>query len=278
MRITLGNYCADFRPWAPEHGRVFVGAFAFDSETTQIDRERPWITPSYVLGAAYDGNTGAFVRREHVAAFFAAHASVPVVMHRAPFDMAVIHSLAPELNIFRWVDQHLAWDTQLLHRLFVLGVEGHTASGKGQSTLDHCAEYYLGIQLPKDVPDSKGNPVRLSYGQWLGQLPQEIEPIYLEYLAKDAVVTLEVFRQQWALLAQLLGDAAGTWGYVSPTWLQEQVNRWGWQTHHIQLKAAIVLGFIGANGLTVDLENRDELVERLQQLADGQRVFLRQHG
>src|SRR4051794_40411102 len=101
--------------------------------------------------------------------------------------------MAPSLDIYRRVDADRVWDTQLLHRLYTLAAEGHSSSGRGQSTLEHCAEAYLGTTLPKDVADSRGDPVRTSYGRWLGRPPGEIEPVYLEYLAKDAVVTFQVF-------------------------------------------------------------------------------------
>ena len=151
MKTTINDITFDFQPWRPEHGKVFDSAFAFDCETTRIDEQRPWISPAYVLGAAFDGTQGYFIRREHVAAFFTAHQGVAVVMHNGPFDLAVIGVLAPDLDIYSWVDQDLVWDTQLLHRGYMLATEGHTASGRGQSTLEHCAERYLGVTLPKDL-------------------------------------------------------------------------------------------------------------------------------
>ena len=72
----------------------------------------------------------------------------------------------------------------------MLGTEGNTASGKGQSTLEHFANRYLGISLPKDITDSSGDPVRLSYGKWLNRDPADIEPVYLEYLARRRATTL----------------------------------------------------------------------------------------
>lgn len=278
MRITFANFEVEFCPWRPEMGRVFESVYSFDSETTLIDMEHPWITPTYVLGAACDGQRGFFVRREHVAAFFEAHQGIPVVMHHAPFDLEVVHLVAPELDIYRFVDAHLIWDTRLLHQLYMLGVDGHTAQGKGQSTLEHCAEYYLGATLPKDVCDAQGHDVRTSYGQWLGRPANEIEPVYLEYLAKDAMATLLVFHQQRALLHGLLENSHTVWGYVSPGWLSEQVHRWGWQTHHIQLKGAIVLRAITANGLGVDLDRRDELINQLDEVIEEKRNCLRPYG
>ena len=79
-------------------------------------------------------------------------------------------------------------------------------------------------------------------------------------------------------MRQLLEKSAGIWGCVSPEWLNQQARRWGWQTHHIQLKAAIVLKAITANGLHVDLERRDELEEQLTAVVNELRGRLQSHG
>ena len=279
MNITIGQHTAEFVPWRPEEGQVFHSLYAFDSETTRIDEQQPWITPAYVLGAAFDGHRGYYIRREHVAQFFAIHVGVPIIMHNAPFDLAVVKTLAPGLDICAWVDRHEVWDTQLLHRLYVLGTEGHTATGKGQSTLETCADYYLGLSLPKAVVDSEGDDVRLSFGKWLNRSPQEIEPVYLDYLAKDPLVTFLIFQEQARLLGQLMETTNhNTWGYVSAQWLREQIDRWGWQTHHIQLKAAIVLRAITENGLCVDLDRRNEILAQLGEAIEERRQRLRRLG
>ena len=69
-----------------------------------------------------------------------------------------------------------------------------------------------------------------------------------------------------------------TWGYVSPEWLAGQVRRWGWLTHHIQLKAAIVLAAITANGLHLDLDRREALLRELRAVADERRAVLERSG
>jgi len=278
MRISLREHNADFRPWRPEDGREFTTPYAFDSETTLIDEAHPWITPSYVLGAAYDGRQGFFIQRQHVAAFFEAHRGLQVVLHNASFDLDVINTLSPDLDIYSWVDRDLVWDTQLLHKLLMLGVEGHTARGKGHSTLDACVRQHLGIELPKHVTDSAGNDVRLSYGRWLNQAPNQIERVYLEYLAKDAMATYLLGAQLFRSLAELLDNSGNVWGFVSWPWLQDQIRRWGPLTHHIQLKAAIALKAISRNGLCVDLGRRDELVTRLAHHEAQLRETLRTHG
>ena len=177
-----------------------------------------------------------------MAEFFRCHHRNTIVLHHAAFDLSVIDLLSPLLDIYSWVDRRQVWDTELLHRLLVLGTAGHTASNKGQSTLDHCAERYLGITLAKDVVNGKGQPVRLSFGQWLNCPLNDVEPIYLEYLGKDALVTHELFQALEEKHEQLESASRDAWGFISRKYLFEQQRRWGWQTHHIQLQAAIVLG------------------------------------
>jgi DNA polymerase I-like protein with 3'-5' exonuclease and polymerase domains len=75
-----------------------------------------------------------------------------------------------------------------------------------------------------------------------------------------------------------LENSNDVWGFVSPDWLQEQIKKWGHQTHHIQLRAAIVLKEITANGLHLDLSRREELVVNLQQVLDTKRKELAAHG
>lgn len=263
MQIETPRLVCEFRPWRPDLGQVFSTPYAFDCETTLIDENHPWIAPSYVLGAASDGRQGYFIPRHHLKAFWQQHLAVPVAFHYATFDLRVIQLAVPDVDIYTLVDSNLAWDTQLLHRLYMLGREGHTASGEKQSTLEHCTERYLGFVLRKDVQDSRGQDVRTSYGQWLTRQPHEIEPVYLEYLGKDVLATLLLFHRLRELLQELLGSSQGAFGFVSPQWLSDQVRRWGWQTHHIQLRAAIVLQAITANGLGIDLQRREELVAQL---------------
>lgn len=278
MRVQLGDHGAPFRPWRPGDGRVFQSAFAFDCETALIDDSRPWIVPPYVLGAAYDGTQGVFLTRDTTRAFFEVNTCVPVIMHHAVFDLRVLKTLAHELDVYGWVDRDRVRDTQLLHRLYVLGTAGHTARGRGESTLEQCVETYLGVPLPKDVTDSAGDLVRTSYGKWLGRPPAEIESVYLEYLAKDVMGTFGVYEVLTRLINALLLQASEAFGYVSLAWLEEQCRRWGPLTHNIQLKASIVLEEISANGLYVDLARREELVAILTAKKADFETELRQYG
>src|SRR5437763_16977279 len=91
--ITVGSCQCLFREWAPGEGRVFDGLFAFDTETTPIDDDRPYLTPSLVLATACDGDRGVFVPREFVPAFFEAHAGLGFVAHNGAFDLKVTQAV-----------------------------------------------------------------------------------------------------------------------------------------------------------------------------------------
>lgn len=278
MQINFADRTATFRPWLPEMGQVYHTPFAFDCETTLIDDRHPEIIPAYVIGAAFDGQHGYFLARDRVADFLRLHRNIAIFFHNAAFDLEVIHALVPCLAIYDRVEANQIWDTRLLHKLYTLGTQGHTSSGSGQSTLDHCTEKYLGINLPKDLKDDEGHDVRLSYGKWLGSPPNAMPTIYLEYLGKDVMATLLVAWSLWTQIDQLLIQGAGTWGFVSHCWLTEQMQRWGPQTHHIQLKAEIVLRAITSNGIRVDIDRRTTLISQLDQLLDELRGRMRSYG
>jgi len=264
MDIEFGGRAYPFRPWKPELGQVFTRTFSFDCETTKIDETCHWIAPAYMIGAAFDGQQGYFVSRDHVAAFWKAHDEVGVVFHNAAFDLEVIRLLAPELDIYAKVDADRVWDTMFLHRLYSLATEGHTAGNKGEATLETCTERYLGVDLPKDVVDDSGDLIRTSYGNWLNKPLHKMPAVYLEYLGKDVIATRQVYKKLRRRIDKLLGDCRDVWGYVSDEWLQECRDRWGPLTHHIQLRAAIVLKEITRNGMHIDLAQRDELVPILE--------------
>src|SRR5262245_39319872 len=225
LQVDFGPYTCPFRPWRPEDGRAF-DRFAFDAETTAIDDDRPDVVPAYVIGAATDGERGFFVSRDRLAAFFRAHEGASFICHNAAFDLKVAQQiLSPDQDVYRAVEENRVWDTMILHRLYRLGTEGHTA--RGGSGLADCVEAHLQIDLPKDLRDGAGNAVRTGFGRYLGLPPEKIPPSHLCYLARDALATLRLYEKLLARIDALLEGAVAVWGHAGPAWLEDAVRRFG---------------------------------------------------
>lgn len=268
IELTMNEHSVRFDFWDEDRSEPLASPVAIDFETTLIDTNRPWLTPALVAGGATDGKQGYIFGRDTVASFLAAHGSADLVFHNAPFDLAVIDCCVPEADIYDAVENDRVFDTQIQHQLLTLATEGHVAFGKGKSTLDTCVLQYLGLTLPKEVEDQDGRDIRTSWGKFLGGGLSAIPDEYWKYLAKDVLATWLVDRELSLRTDEELDQADGVWGFADWRWLDEQYQRWGPLTHHIQLRAAIVLDRITANGLTIDISQRDKLrvdIERLQQ-------------
>jgi hypothetical protein len=280
MDIHLGTHKCSFRPWRPSDGQVFNSPYAIDIETTLIDETPPGSVPDYVMGAACDGNQGFFISRDRLRAFLDANTSQRLVFHNAPFDLKVMQRLLqaqePGYDVYKLVDQDQVYDTLLLNRLYKLGANGDAT--RRDSGLGACSDLYLGCSLPKDVHDSKGNDVRLSWAQYLHTDPRDIDPVYLEYLGKDVLATILLYRELMKRLDELLHDSTDVWGFVSDEWLEEQARRWGPQTHHIQIKAAIVLDQMTALGIGIDIATGTARSAELAEVSNEKAAALRRKG
>ncbi|WZO96108.1 DNA polymerase [Isosphaeraceae bacterium EP7] len=275
--ITLGRYSCPFREWTPAQGRVFDGLFAYDTETTRIDEDRPDLTPGLVLAAACDGNQGVLVPRAQVPAFFAAHAGQGFIAHSAAFDLKVTQPvLGDRLDLYELVEQNKVWDTMILKRLLSLATAGHTA--RGEAGLDACVKAHLGLDLPKGVVDLERREVRTGFGRFLGRPLAEIPEVYLRYAAGDPLATWHLFWELNRQITEVLQGANQVWGYVDADWLRDVVRRFGPLTHHIQLRASIVTDVLNANGIAVDRGRRAEKLRLVEAVRDRAKEALRRAG
>ena len=279
MWSEIGKFRVDFLPWKPSHGQVFTAPYALDTETTLIDGQE---TPDYVLGAATDGVQGVFLTPDVMADFLKTHWEIESIAHHCAFDLAVLNKLfkvrGEPLDAYELTDRRKVWDTMILHKLHGLATLGHTHQGKDQSTLERCASLYLGMELPKDVRDADGDPVRLSWGKWKDRPPRGIPPVYLEYLARDVLCTYGVFEFLNKSLHEALDSAGDAFGYVDHDWLYDMMCRYGVQTHDLQVWASVALYDIERTGIGLDLANRNEIVAKVEELLGDLKEQLRLSG
>jgi hypothetical protein len=274
LEITLGPYHCPFRPWTPHQGRVFDGMFAYDTETTLIDDDRPYLVPSLVLATACDGHRGVFVPRTHIPAFFDAHAGMSFIAHNATFDLKVTQAvLGDRLDLYSLVDANKIWDTLILKRLYSLATAGHTA--RGECGLEDCAWTHLGLEAPKDLKDAEGRDIRTGFGRYLGRPLDEIPEVYLRYAAGDPLATWHLFWELNRLIKAVLKDADQVWGYVDDAWLRDVICRFGPLTHHIQVRVSILTDALGSNGIGNDIGRGAEKLARVQAIMDAAKERLR---
>jgi DNA polymerase I-like protein with 3'-5' exonuclease and polymerase domains len=277
LEITLGPYHCPFQLWTPDQGRVFDGLFAYDTETTSIDDDRPYLTPSVVLATACDGHRGVFVPRKHIPAFFDAHGGLSFIAHNAAFDLKVTQAvLGDRLDLYTVVEADKVWDTQILHRLHSLATVGHTA--RGENKLDDCVRAHLGLELPKDLKDAEGRDVRTGFGRYLGRPFDEIPEVYLRYAAGDPLATWHLFWELNRLIKTILKDAHQVWGYVDDAWLRDAIRRFGPLTHHIQLRASIITDVLRSNGIGMDNGRGAEKLAQVQAVMDAAKERMRRRG
>lgn len=254
----------------PACGKVFAGPFALDTETPKIDPDRPTHIPTLVLGMAYDGDQGWFIAAKDMPAFLAAHPSNQLIFHNAVFDLAVLQAaLNPRgagfhNDIYNRVLAGRIADTLIMARLIALATQGHSAIN--QCSLNYCAKLYLGLTLPKDTKAPDGALIRETFGRFVGRPAQEIPPAYLQYAAGDSVATWRLFQHLKTLLPAIKSHASAAFGYGGAQWLDEQRKKYGPLTHHIQLRASIVLDRISRTGVLIDQTRRDEKVAMLERV------------
>lgn len=268
-----------FRPWRRDDGKVFETPFAFDIETTLIVGYAP---PEYILGAATDGNRGYFITPTEVQDFLSAHWGQRVIFHNCAFDLAVLDALlkaqGSSMDIYALVDTRKIWDTMILHRVYMLGSEGHTCEGAGQSTLEACAQRYLATTVSKTTRDADGNDVRTSWSRWKNRPVAEIPSVYLDYLRNDVLVTFECWRRLLPLVEGLLDRASEIWGFIDDAWLEHMRARYGPQTHDLQVAAAVALDAIERIGIGVDVKKKDTIAAILTDRLARSRAELANHG
>ena len=260
--------------WEPADGRVFEsGAYALDTETELIDEKQPHRIPRMVAAAVSDGDKAYLLTTKTIAEFLRIHAELTVVMHNAPFDLAVIdQEIAGDFDVYSLVEKGRVRDTQILHRLFALATTG---SGEWNgSSLKECCQKYLGIEMEKDLIDESGYHVQTNFGRWKNRLA-ELPVIYREYLLNDVIATYQLYQKLQSLYTDLGEKIAldRPFGFIDRERLIDARKQYGALTHHIQLKAAIVLDTVKRHGLHVDTTRlatfRRELQEEQKEILKG---------
>jgi DNA polymerase I-like protein with 3'-5' exonuclease and polymerase domains len=161
--------------------------------------------------------------------FFNKHYESRFIMQNAPFDLDVLAKKLGSSFTYDLLDRCLVHDTAILYRLYHLATIGYVPFKYSLATL---AQKFLNVELEKD------NDVRLTFEQFRGVPISDIPMEWLEYGAKDAVATFDVY-------LALMSRIEGVDDYKTLL------------SHDIQLKGDLALFHIRKNGIGFDLKRRD---------------------
>lgn len=228
------------KQWSGEHlGQIL----AVDTETD--------VRPFYEIAElqtmqVYNGKAVYYVMERDVYEFYIVHEASIQIMHNAPFDLDVISTLICKDRsfIYHFLDRKKVFDTNILYKLWHLAHIGFTPK---RSSLAHCCSSLLGIELDKNTD------IRCTFEQYKNVPISEIPVEHLEYGAKDAVATWDLYFVLMSRIKQY--DTYNTL-----------------LSYDIQIKGAVALNQMYKNGIGFDLEQRDvwlqDMDKKLQIEAD----------
>ena len=79
-------------------------------------------------------------------------------------------------------------------------------------------------------------------------------------------------------MKDVLQNSQQVWGFVDDGWLKGAIRRFGPLTHHIQLKASILMNALRANGIAIDATRCEEKLAQVRAVREMSREQLRRRG
>lgn len=238
------------------NGEKLGPCIALDTETEMITH--PSHVPRLVISSVYDGEQAFLVKNQDLSAFLGYHLMSTLIMHNAPFDLAVISKFLGSKDIYKHVEEDRLWDTRIMYQLIKLAKTGQSPQ---KNSLALVAKELLDFHLDKD------STIRCNFGLYINEdesidyasIPSE----FLNYALKDAVITHYVWLKLMTEIQSLEQQYS-----VEGTGL----------SHKIQVLGAIALDDIQKNGIGFNLAGKELRLEALQAEISQHKILLEQHG
>lgn len=188
-----------------------------------------------VFQAFGGGNKIYLVRIEDIKRFLNRHFDSTLIWHNASFDTTVLIESGHKTAIFDYYDNDNIVCTKLYFQLYGLATTGKIPS---ESSLAFCVKTLLGLTVDKD------EDIRMTFGAFYGQSYEQMPIEHTVYAALDVAYTYYLYKKLDSL--------------VKPH--DEKKTR---LSLGIQVKGDLALRSIYTNGIGVDLEKKDELLNYL---------------
>lgn len=288
LTVTAFGRQFDFHRWAlPRHRPEPVQYLYVWPVLCAVDYDRPWSTPVLLAWIVFDGQRGYHLSTNQIQEVLDAYSEAQIVFHDAVSNLKALHACVSKLNTYARVEQNQIWDSHLLSRSLRLATEGSAGDYDPRDTWKWClglkptntgsADQVIGTYEPGFLKPYDGHAQPLHwpmYSRDLGHIAEE----NFQVAAKNVVLLNAVFFELWSRLQIAMSPVPHCFGRLPQDQLIDQVRKWGPQTHHIQLRAAIVLDRISEIGLTVDPEYAADLHEEFRYHALHLAEILRPYG
>jgi hypothetical protein len=237
---------------------------ALDTETELIEDERR--IPRLALAVASDGRQHVIIHPDRLADFLLMHKVGYLVGHNVQFDFWVLDQYLVQAGKEQtrrvlWDACHAGrvFDTQILDMLLQLGTGCFRKAAKARKsddtkvypgTLAEVAGEYTIFRISKDEPYRRrfGELLGLSQEQWAS-----VDAGFFEYATRDAVATQRLYPAlgdtAYKLMLEHGYDPRATRYQIRP----DAIEKFGYLSELIQVRASIVLSCMFRRGVRVDL-------------------------
>ena len=248
---------------------------AFDVETQMIADER--VIPRLAVASASDGKQNVIIHPERLGEFLDHHRDQSFVGHNVAFDFAVVNNWLTELA---HPAQRVLWNVcneGRLHDTMILDILLQLATGRYRKVNGHSNQENSKI-YPANLADiasdfatsviSKEDPYRLRFSELIGLSPesmQHVDPGFFRYAIGDVVATHQAYHSM-ATLAHSLMVEQGFSEIASRHEIRpDAVEKFGYLSETIQVKASIALSHMFRHGVRVNREAAQETSKHYRQ-------------
>jgi hypothetical protein len=261
---------------------------SFDTETRLI--EDPREPPELALAVAADRHHNVVIHADDIGAFLLDHQHEFLVGHNVAFDFWVIDEhLArrgeDQARRMLWDACHEGrlFDTQLLDMLIQLGTDQFRKDpSKGNSAvkkvypgnLAEVAADYTAVQIDKE------DPYRLRFAELIG-IPKDawgsVDRGFFDYAIRDAVATRRLYPALAEEALRLMEGAGFRRRAKRYDIRPDAIERFGYLSEIIQVKASIVLRQMFRNGICLNVDAADRLEQQHREQLSGVVADIERH-
>lgn len=227
---------------------------------TALDPNHPEHTPVLIGWAVFDGTNGTLLDKNEIEAYIESRPRAVFVFDDATIALATLSQVFRSSDPYNLVDNNRMLDMGLLRRLALLAKTGESSLSDAEAPSNGSAARNGNNKKSSSTPaispfarmqDLPPDMIRIS-----GQAA-----INLHHSTRNYVfMSVDGKMHASSSVPDQTRDCFGCLDYMEHNRMGE---KWGWQTHNIQLRAAIACRQMTVNGMRIDPAAVNQLVTRL---------------